>query len=156
MMIPRPALLQGSAPVTSRARHRPRPTQGTGFPGPALPWDAPRPSGFAASGSATAASPHSGPHFFEDLCTLVMPDSTSLSTRSQAISALPHAAAFVNRLCCCPALDSAQSVAADRRISCPAQAPPGRLRPAEALRLWKAHSKCWSKKRRRRRHGVVG
>ena len=62
---PGPGLAPGSAPV------EPATVLHAGHWVPALPWDAPRPSGFATSGSAAAASPHSGPHLFKDLCALV-------------------------------------------------------------------------------------
>ena len=52
----------------------PPPPQGTGFQ-PSLGTLRVPGSGFAASGTAAAASPHSGPHLFEDLCARVAPDS---------------------------------------------------------------------------------
>ena len=82
--------LQGSAPV------EPATVPHAGHWVPALPWDALRPSGFAASGSAAAASPHSGPHLFEDLSPVCTGDAR-FSQRDGRRSAR----AFVNRLCCC-------------------------------------------------------
>ena len=124
-----PAFLRGSAPVElATASH-------AGHWVPALPWDAPRLSGFAASGSAAAASPHSGPHLFEDQCALVTPDPPSLN----AIAGDQRVACLCRSALLLP-LDSAQSAAADRRFRrhfadlLPRAGAPGRLRPGRLSR----------------------
>ena len=97
--IPGPALLQGftlSSMLQTFASVEPA---GATLPHagqwvPALPWDAPRPTG-----SAAAASLHSGPHLFRaPVCGTGDSRFSQRCDRRQAISALP---AFINRLCCC-------------------------------------------------------
>ena len=108
-----PALLQGPAPVEPapglRVPVEPATIPHAGHWVPALPWDASRPSGFAASGSAAAASPRSGPHLFRGpVCT----GDARFSQRDRRRSArcLPCQSALLMPL------DSPQSAAADRRF----------------------------------------
>ena len=101
----------GLAPGLSLAPVEPATIPHAGHWVPTLPWDALRPSGFAASGSAAAASRNSGPHLFEGLCALVTPDSLNVIAVDQRVACLCQSALLLP-------LDSAhcQSVAADRRF----------------------------------------
>jgi hypothetical protein len=82
-----PALLRGTAPSSPP----PSPTQSTGFQPSHGTLRVPAASPPAAT--AAAATPHSGPHLFEDLCALVTPDSLNAIAGDQRVACL------VNRLC---------------------------------------------------------
>ena len=75
-----PALLRGTAPSSPP----PSPTQSTGFQPSHGTLRVPAASPPAAT--AAAASPHSGPHLFEDLCALVTPDSLNAIAGDQRVA----------------------------------------------------------------------